>query len=90
MDEMRKRIADMTRGMDFERKPRATKKEKEDYAALENSVAGIKKDIDKLGLRLWHARHKGDYRSFSIEEANKELQRISRVIDSINAQPPES
>ena len=49
MEDIKKRIADMTRGMDFDRKPRATKKEKEDYAALAGSAAAIKRDVDKHG-----------------------------------------
>lgn len=83
MDEIRERIADMTQGMDFERKPRATKKEKEDYAAFADSVAGIKSDIDKLSLRLWHACNKNDYRSLPVEEAKQELKRIKASIDEI-------
>lgn len=83
MDEIKKRIADMTGGMDFERKPRATKKDKEDYSELKDSVAGIKRDIDKISLRLWHACSKGDYRSLSIEEAKMELLRITESIDEI-------
>ncbi len=83
MDEIRKQITDMTAGMDFERKPRASKQEKEDYAALENMAAVIKKDIDKLCLRLWHACNKGDYRSLSIDEAKKELLRIKETIDGL-------
>lgn len=83
MDEIRKRIVDMTRGMDFERKPRATKKEKEDYAELKDLVAGIKRDIDKLSLRLWHACSKGDYRSLSIDEAKRGLQQVKIIIEDI-------
>jgi hypothetical protein len=83
MDETKKRIADMTCGMDFEKKPRASKKEKEEYAALESSTAGIKKDIDKLSLRLWHACNKGDYRSLPLDEAKKELLRVKDAIEEI-------
>lgn len=83
MDETRKQIANMIENMGFERKPRATKKEKEDYAALKDSVAVIKSDIDKLSLRLWHACYKNDYHSLSIDEAKQELQRIRESIDGI-------
>ncbi len=85
MDDVREQIADMIRGMDLEKKPRAAKKEKEEYAALENRVAGIKRDIDKLSLRLWHACQKGDYRSLTIDQAKQELQRIGHTIESIDS-----
>lgn len=83
MDEIKKRIADMTSGLDFERKSRATKKEKEDYAELKDSVTGIKRDIDKLSLRLWHACSKGDYHSLSIDEAKQALQQVKNTIEDI-------
>lgn len=83
MDETKTLIADITQCMDFERKPRATKQEKEDYVALREAVADIKRDIDKLNLRLWHACYKNDYHSFLKEEAMRQLQRIRMDIDEI-------
>lgn len=83
MEDTRKLIAEMTSGLDFERKPRVTKQEKEQYAALKGAVACVKKDIDKLNLRLWHACYKGDYRSLSMEQAKQELKRIRENIEEI-------
>lgn len=83
MDEVKQRISEILDGVSLDRKARATKKEKEEFTKLSAQVAGLKKDIDKLSLRLWHACYKNDYHSLPPEAAREELRRIKHNIDTV-------
>ncbi len=83
MDEVKERIAKIVGGVNLEKKARATKKEKETFASLKDEMGAIKKDIDKLSLRLWHACYKNDYHSLSAGEARELLGQVRDKIDVI-------
>lgn len=80
MDHIKQNISDIVYKMDFGRKARTTKKEKEVFSDLSDSVGSIKKALDNLNLQLWHCVYKGDYHSLSLAEARTKLQFISEEI----------
>ncbi len=75
------RIAQLTEGMRFERKPAVTAREKKTYAALEADCDEAVKALRKLRLRLWHAAQ-GDYRSLPMEEARALLEEVKEKTDA--------
>jgi hypothetical protein len=83
MDNIKQKISYILGEMDFERKSRVTKKEKEMFSLLSDKVFKVKKETDKLNLRLWHCTNKGDYHSFSISDAKAQLEKIYENIGAI-------
>lgn len=83
MDDVKERIAQILSGVSLDRKTRATKEEKEAFLKLSGQVDGLRKDIDKLNLRLWHACYKNDYHSLSLDAAREELINIKAKIDDV-------
>ena len=82
MEEVQKQIEHMVENMRFERKKRISKQEKATYEMLENSIDDIMRSINKLHLRLWHANHKKDYHSLSMDEISLVLQKMGQDIDT--------
>ena len=83
MDDIKKRISDIVRGMEFGRKPRLPKTQKEACFELSDDVGGVKKELDKLNLRLWHCVYKNDYHSLKLAEALDGLKKIKSDLDVI-------
>ena len=90
MEEVQKQIEHMIENMRFERKKRISKQEKATYEMLENNINNIMRSINKLHLRLWHANHKKDYHSLSMDEISLVLQKASQDIDTALTCIPES
>jgi len=83
MDDIKKRISDIVRDMEFDRKPRVSKTQKEACFELSDDVGGVKKELDKLNLRLWHCVYKNDYHSLKPDEALDALKKIRSDLDGI-------
>jgi hypothetical protein len=81
------RIAQLTEGMVFTRKPPLSPADKAKYAALEASCGEAARTLQKLRLRLWHATQ-GDYRSLPLAEARAMLEEVKETIDSALAHCP--
>ena len=88
MDETQNKIASMVSNLSFDRKARATKKEKAAYFELKDDLGKVKKKIDKLHLRLWHCEYKNDYHSLSLDEAKLILSEaavdLNNIISRVN------
>ena len=83
------RIAQLTEGMRFTRKPPLSLADKAKYAALEASCGEVLRTLQKLNLRLWHAAQ-GDYRSLPLSEARSLLEEARGKIDEALEKCPRS
>ncbi len=81
------RIAQLTEGMRFDRKPAVTAREKAAYAALETDCDEALKTLRKLRLALWHAA-RGDYRSLPLGDVRAMLEETREKIDAALAKCP--
>ncbi len=83
MEKTKEIIFGMVENMQLKRKKAVDKKTKAVYPKLQNDINKVKKDLDKLLLRIWHADYKNDYHSLSLEEAKSILTELQGEIDTI-------
>lgn len=76
-------IADMIKGIRFERRKNVTKKTKSMVAQLKTDLEYPIAELNKLHLRLWHSLDKSDYHSLTLDEAKGLLENIRNDIERI-------
>ena len=82
MDE-HKKIAGFVSDMDFKRSRPVSADIKNQFSDMSGELSELRKRLNKLCLRLWHAEEKNDYRSLTQEKAREELALIRDSIDRL-------
>ena len=83
MQETKRKIAQITDGMDFGRKAPISTEEKNEADKLYTALGDALKKINKLHLSLWYAVEKGEYRTMSLDEAKQQLREIQIELERL-------
>ena len=80
------KIAQLLSELQFERRRPVTRVQRQEYAALQKEVDEVRRCLNALHLRLWHAQQRRDYHSLSLEEARGILANAAERLSTLSAQ----
>lgn len=78
------KIAQLLSELQFERRRPVTLTQRQQYAALQKEVDEVRRSLDALHLRLWHAQQRRDYHSLSLEEARGILAKAAERLGALS------
>lgn len=82
--EMKNKIADMTKDMQFERRQPVPRAKKAAYDALRADINVIRKELNRLHLELWYASWHKDYNS--LRQVRERIDDMAKRLQALAAQ----